>query len=150
VFIMKSGAHIWGGGMHRDALLSNYGRGKSLVKFFSLGHNWVIVCLCIKRESLYGRSDSLPHVSFEKAMSKKTIPHVPWEAHEMLLYGKVVNVLIKTQTCLWYTVAGTRLVRMIVTRDPSGRIEDRAYFSTYAEMSPKKIAQFFSLRRPPT
>jgi len=35
---------------------------------------------------------------------------------------------------------------MIVTRDPSGRIEDRAYFSTYAEMSPKKIAQFFSLR----
>jgi len=104
----------------------------------------------VERESLYGRSDSLPHVSFEKAMSKKTIPHVPWEAHEMLLYGKVVNVLIKTQTCLWYTVAGTRLVRMIVTRDPSGRIEDRAYFSTYAEMSPKKIAQFFSLRRPPT
>lgn len=74
---------------------------------------------------------------------------VPWESHEMLLYGKAVNVLIKTQTCLWYTARGTRLVRMIVTRDPSGRIEDRAYFSTYAEMSPKKIAQFFSLRWPP-
>ena len=38
----RSGAHIWGGGMHHDALLSNYGRGKSLVKFFSFGHNWVI------------------------------------------------------------------------------------------------------------
>jgi len=64
----------------------------------------------------------------------------------MLLYGKTVNVLIKTQTCLWYTGAGSRLVRMIVTRDPSGRIEDRAYFSTNAEMSPEKIPQSFSLR----
>jgi hypothetical protein len=70
----------------------------------------------------------------------------PWEAHNVLLYGKTVNVLIKTQTCLWYTVAGSRLVPMIVTRDPSGRIEDRAYFATDAEMSPKKIAQSFSLR----
>ena len=72
--------------------------------------------------------------------------NIPWEPHEMLLYGKTVNVLIKTQTCLWYTVAGSRLVRMIVTRDPSGRIEDRAYFSTNAEMSPGKVAQSFSLR----
>jgi hypothetical protein len=71
---------------------------------------------------------------------------IPWEPHEMLLYGKTVNVLIKTQTCLWYTVAGSRLVRKIVTRDPSGRLEDRAYFSTNAEMSPGKVAQSFSLR----
>jgi hypothetical protein len=34
--------------MHHDPLLSNYGRGKSLVKFFSFGHNWVIVCVCIE------------------------------------------------------------------------------------------------------
>jgi hypothetical protein len=64
----------------------------------------------------------------------------------MLLYGKTVTVLIKTQTCLWYTVAGGGLARMIVTRDPSDRIEDRAYFSTDAEMSVQEIAQAFSLR----
>ena len=44
----KSGPQIWGGGMHHDALLSNYGRGKSAVKVFSFGHNWVIVCLCVQ------------------------------------------------------------------------------------------------------
>jgi hypothetical protein len=64
----------------------------------------------------------------------------------MLLYGKTVTVLTKTQTCLWYTVAGGRLVRMIVTRDPSGRIEDRAYFSTDAGMKVEELAQIFSLR----
>ena len=233
----KSGAHIWGGGMHHDALLSNYGRGKSLVKFFSFGHNWVIVCLCIRTPWNENRFMAVP-IAFRMYRSKKRCPkkqyrkrtelaremveelipriplgrevilvgdteypcreivrhlplrivfigpmsmdaalyapppkktkgrgrprrkgkrllspkqliasnRVPWETHELLLYGKAVNVLIKTKTCLWYTVAGTRLVRMIVTRDPSGRIEDRAYFSTHAEMSPKKIAPFFSLR----
>jgi hypothetical protein len=72
--------------------------------------------------------------------------HIPWEPHEMLLYGKTVTVLIKSQTCLWYTVAGGRLVRMLVTRDPSGRIDDRAYFSTDAQMSVEEIARSFSLR----
>ena len=37
-------------------------------------------------------------------------------------------------------------MRMIVTRDPRGRIEDRAYFSTEAEMSVEELAQSFSLR----
>jgi len=44
----RSGAHIWGGGMHHDALLSNYGRENSLVKAFSFGHNWVIICACVQ------------------------------------------------------------------------------------------------------
>ena len=34
----KSGPQIFGGSMHHDPLLSNYGRGKTLVKFFSFGH----------------------------------------------------------------------------------------------------------------
>ena len=233
----KSGAHLWGGGMHHDALLSNYGRGKSLVKFFSFGHNWVIVCVCIQTPWNEERWMAVP-VAFRLYRSKKRCPkamyrkrtelaremleeldaHIPldrrvilvgdteyacrgvvrnlaprvvfvgpmamdaalydpppekksgrgrprkkgrrlkspkqlikdrsvrWKPQEMLLYGRRVTVLVKTQTCLWYTVAGARLVRMIVTRDPSGRIEDRAYFSTDAEMTPTEIAQYFSLR----
>lgn len=233
----KSGAHIWGGGMHHDALLSNYGRGKSLVKFFSFGHNWVIVCICVRTPWNENRWMAVP-IAFRLYRSKKRCPkeqyrkrtqlaremveeittwlprdrvvilvgdteyacrevvrglprriefigpmsmdaalfepppanakgrgrprkkgrrllspkqliaaeHIPWESHEMLLYGKTVTVLTKTQTCLWYTVAGGRLVRMIVTRDPSDRIEDRAYFSTDAEMKVEKLAQIFSLR----
>lgn len=233
----KSGAHIWGGGMHHDALLSNYGRGKSLVKFFSFGHNWVIVCACVQTPWNQNRWMAIP-VAFRLYRSKKRCPKsqyrkrtelaresvaslnklipedrrilllgdteyacrevvrglperivfvgpmnmdaalyappppkqkgrgrprvkgkrlsspkqliaankIPWESQEMLLYGKTVMVLVKTQTCLWYTVAGAKRVRMLVTRDPSGRIEDRAYFSTDAEMTVQEIAQAFSLR----
>jgi hypothetical protein len=233
----KSGAHLWGGGMHHDALLSNYGRGKSLVKFFSFGHNWVIACVCIQTPWNENRWMAIP-VAFRLYRSKKRCPKakyrkrtelardmlveldaqipqdrrviivgdteyacrqivrnlpervvfigpmamdaalynpppkkksgrgrpckkgkrlkspkqlikdrsVPWKPQEMLLYGRRVTVLVKTQCCLWYTVASGRLVRMIVTRDPSGRIEDRAYFSTDAQMSPLEIAQYFSLR----
>jgi len=233
----KSGAHLWGGGMHHDALLSNYGRGKSLVKFFSFGHNWVIVCVCIPMPWNVERWMAVP-VAFRLYRSKKRCPKakyrkrtelaremltelelqipqeravilvgdseyacrevvrslsermvfigpmamdaalydpppkkksgrgrpckkgarlkspkqliknrsVRWQPQEMLLYGKRITVLVKTQTCLWYTVAGGRFVRMIVTRDPNGRIEDRAYFSTDAKMSPSEIAQYFSLR----
>ena len=53
---------------------------------------------------------------------------------------------IKSKTCLWYTVAGSKLVRMIVTRDPKGRFEDRAYFTTDPEMTTEYIARTFSLR----
>jgi hypothetical protein len=233
----KSGAHVWGGGMHHDALLSNYGRGKSLVKFFSFGHNWVIVCVCIQTPWNKDRYMAIP-IAFRLYRSKKRCPknqyrkrtelaremiekisewlpqdrvallvgdteyacrevvrrlperivfvgpmsmdaalytpppamntgrgrprkkgnrllspkqliaasHFPWTSHEMVLYGKKVTVLTKTQTCLWYTVAEGRLLRMIVTRDPKGRIEDRAYFTTDAEMSVQEIARSFSLR----
>jgi len=65
----KSGAHIWGGGMHHDALLSNYGRGKSLVKF----HNWVIVCVCIRTPWNENRWMAVP-IAFRLYRSKKRCP----------------------------------------------------------------------------
>jgi hypothetical protein len=233
----KSGAHLWGGGMHHDALLSNYGRGKSMVKFLSFGHNWVIVCVCIQTPWNENRWMAIP-IALRLYRSKKRCPEkqyrkrtelaremvemidtwmpegrkalligdteyackgivrgltkrivfvgpmnmdaalydpppakntgsgrprkkgkrllspkqliaandIPWESRDMVLYGKTVTVFIKTQTCLWYTVAGVIPVRMIVTRDPKRRIEDRAYFTTDAEMSADEIAQSFSLR----
>jgi hypothetical protein len=69
----KSGAHIWGGGMHHDPLLSNYGRGKSLVKFFSFGHNWVIVCVCIQTPWNENRWMAIP-IAFRLYRSKKQCP----------------------------------------------------------------------------
>jgi hypothetical protein len=111
----KSGAQIWGGAMHHDALLSNYGRGKSSVKVFSFGHNWVIVCICIQTPWNKDRFMAIP-IAFRLYRSKKRCPKE--KSHKMVLYGKTVTVLIKSKTCLWYTVAGSKLVRMIVTRDP--------------------------------
>jgi len=71
---------------------------------------------------------------------------VRWKRRKLVLYGKKLEVLIKSQRCLWYTVAKTRLLQMIVTRDPSGRIEDRAYFTTDTRMGLGAIARSFSLR----
>ena len=232
----KSGAHIWGAGMHHDPLLSNYGRGKTLVKFFSFGHNWVILCICVALPWNKDNRIAIP-IAFRLYRSKKQCPaeqykkrtelaremlgmvvdwipthhkirlvgdneyacrnvvydlpkrvvfigpvvlndalydepkprsgrgrkrkkgermlspekliaaeQIPWEKHTVVLYGKPVEVLIKSQKCLWYTVAGQRLVRVIVTRDPKGHIEDRAYFSTDANMSVNDIARTFSHR----
>ena len=70
----------------------------------------------------------------------------PWQTLTASLYGKNVSIHIKTRDCLWYTVAGTRPVRMILTRDPSGRIDDRAYFSTDTERSAEDLLRLFSYR----
>jgi SRSO17 transposase len=231
----KQGAHIWGAGMHHDPLLSNYGRGSKLLKQFSFGHSWVILCLHVPLPwrpdrgmaipvhfRLYRPKKQTPEAEYKKRtqLAREMITEVerwvpqgrricvvgdseyscetvvnglperfvfvgavhmdaalyalaeprsgrgrprkkgarlpspkelatrdtPWEEHSVAMYGRVVQVLIKTQVCLWYTVAGTRLVRVIVTRDPSGRIGDRAYFSTDSTMSVETLAQRFSYR----
>jgi hypothetical protein len=71
---------------------------------------------------------------------------VPWQRRTVLLYGRAVDVLIKTQVGLWYRVAGSRCVRMIVTRDPKRRIEERAYFTTDVDMGVDDLAHGFSRR----
>jgi len=232
----KSGAHIWGGGMHHDPLLSNYGRGSKLVKFFCFGHNLVILSVCValpwntdrviaipfmfrlyrskkycpkhlyrKRTELarqmvvkaagwldeqriiflvgdteYACENVVKHLpdsivfigpmNMDAALYAPALPrtgrgrkpkkgkrllsprqlcnadNIPWQSRTLILYGKKVQVLIKEQMGLWYQVAGTRLVCIIVTRDPTGRIEDRAYFSTDHHMTTEQIARSFSYR----
>ena len=62
-----------------------------------------------------------------------------WEKQELRLYGRDVVLLLQTFTCLWYTVAGTQLVRVVLTRDPKRRWQDRAYFCTDTCRSPAQI-----------
>jgi len=69
-----------------------------------------------------------------------------WEIHRLVLYGREVELLIKTRVCLWYQVTGTRPVRIVVTRDPKGRIEDRAYFSTDPDMDADEVLRAFARR----
>jgi hypothetical protein len=71
---------------------------------------------------------------------------VPWKRVTVSVYGRKVEVLTKTCACLWYTVSGTRMVRMVVTRDPRARIEDRAYFATDPGMPLEELLQRFSRR----
>ena len=69
-----------------------------------------------------------------------------WKTVSPVIYRQKVAVKIKTQMGMWYRVAGTRMVRMVVTRDPSGRIEDRAYFTTNMDLSVEELLEGFSRR----
>jgi len=73
---------------------------------------------------------------------------IRWQHRTLSIYGRQVNALIKTQTGLWYRVAGIRPTRMIVVRDPKGRIGDRAYFVTQPAFTPQQIAAGFARRWP--
>jgi hypothetical protein len=71
---------------------------------------------------------------------------VRWRRVTIRVYGRKVKVLVKTMTCLWYRVAGTRMVKMVVTRDPKGLIEDRAYFVTDPRIAVEDLLERFSHR----
>ncbi len=71
---------------------------------------------------------------------------VRWKRVTINAYGRKVKILVKTTTCLWYTVAATRVVKMVVTRDPKGRIQDRAYFATDPDMRIGELLERFSHR----
>jgi DDE superfamily endonuclease/Archaeal putative transposase ISC1217 len=70
----------------------------------------------------------------------------PWRTLTAHIYGRKISIQVKTCDALWYTVAGTRLVRVILTRDPTGRLRDRAYFSTDTGRCVEDILRVFSFR----
>jgi len=69
-----------------------------------------------------------------------------WVKLVLPIYGRNVDILVKTLVCLWPTVAGHRPVRVVITRDPKGRIEDRVYGCTDAKRSVEEILSIFSRR----
>lgn len=70
----------------------------------------------------------------------------PWRKVQLMLYGQDVTILTKTQMCMWYNTAGTRWGRMVVTRDPSGRLKERAFFSTKRDVSIEEVLAQFARR----
>lgn len=251
----RSGAHIWGAGMHYDALRSNDGRGVKRVVSLAFGQSWVIVSLLVpvpwngsrllavpvlfrldrskstcpaddyrKRSELAadlvellcrwlpssrrlrllgddeyaskivakriaalvqeeqddkrnGRRRSLPEkvelcgpMDMDAAFFAPPPPYdgrgrprkkglrlpspqplaaeslTPWKAKEVHIDGRDVEVLTKTQVGLWYSVTGSCLVRMVVTRDPKGRINDRASFMTEATVTVEQVIVSYSYR----
>lgn len=70
----------------------------------------------------------------------------PWEKLTLTIYGKEVTLLAKAQHALWYTVAGTQQLSIVVTRDPAGHLRDRAFFSTENERTECEILVQFARR----
>lgn len=73
---------------------------------------------------------------------------VPWQKRKLWLYGRKVTMLIKQQSGLWYRVAGEQVVRMVVTRDPKGKFEDRAFFTTDVALNNAGVLRAVARRWP--
>jgi len=70
----------------------------------------------------------------------------PWKKLTLTIYGREVTLLVKAQQALWYTVAGSQRLSVVVTRDPAGRLRDGAFFSTDEESSARDILVQYARR----
>jgi len=70
----------------------------------------------------------------------------PWIKTTACLYGHTVKVWYQSIDALWYSSAGSRLLRIVVVRDPSGRRRDDCFFSTDLTLQPLQILETFALR----
>jgi hypothetical protein len=73
---------------------------------------------------------------------------IRWTKTRVTLYGRRVRVWYKSCTALWYHSAGTRHLRVVLVRDPSGRRKDDCFFSTDLTLSPRAILELFAMRWP--
>jgi hypothetical protein len=71
-----------------------------------------------------------------------------WIKTTVCLYGRQVKVWYQSIDALWYSSAGSRLLRIVVVRDPSGRRRDDCFFSTDLTLKPPQILETFALRWP--
>jgi SRSO17 transposase len=234
----KSGPHIWGAGIHYDAVSSTYGGALGRTVTLSFGHCWVVLSLWVplpwnserglalpvfwrlyrqkKRcpAEVYKKKTELAREILDKLLAVLPPSHsllldgdgeyacrtlvrnlpervtflgpvdmdaalygpppprtkgamgrprrrgarlpspkrlaaddsIPWAETQVRIYGRTVTLLVKTQACLWWTVTGARRLSLIVTRDPKGRIDDRAYFSTDPSHGIQDITTVFCRR----
>ena len=92
------------------------------------------------RPRVHGRRQASPKQRAQRRKSR-------WRKIRVTLYGgRSTELLVQTWTCLWYTATKARLVRVVLTRDPKGNCEDRAFFSTFHSATPAEILQRFAGR----
>src|ERR1700677_2987452 len=75
-------------------------------------------------------------------------PKAYWTKTNVHLYGRKVKVWDHSIDVLWYSSAGSRLLRIVVVRDPSGRRRDDCFFSTDRTLKTTQLQENFALRCP--
>jgi hypothetical protein len=94
----------------------------------------------VGRPRVHGKRLASPEQRAQASTSK-------WKRTRVHLYGgKLTEIMTQSWTCLWYTATGQRLVRVVLTRDPRGNCQDRAFFSTDHSATPDEILQRFAGR----
>jgi hypothetical protein len=69
-----------------------------------------------------------------------------WTALPLVLYGRAVTPRVFTFTALWYGALRSRLVQIVVVRDPSRRRRDEAFFCTDLHSEAAFILQTYAAR----
>ncbi len=64
-----------------------------------------------------------------------------WRRVTVFMYQRSVELQVKVFVTRWTKALGSRPIKMILTRDPSGRLKDRAYFSTDLDASVETILE---------
>jgi len=62
-----------------------------------------------------------------------------WERVQVEERGQLKERLLFTCVVLWYTVCGSRPVRLVISRDPAGHEEDDFFFTTETSIQPQAV-----------
>lgn len=84
------------------------------------------------RPRLYGEREPSPAERLGRSGGR-------WRRVQVRMYGRDVTLLIKTAVTRWRKVTGTKPVLLVLTRDPKGNFQDRAFFSTDLTASPAEV-----------
>jgi len=69
----------------------------------------------------------------------------PWKRLRLFIYGKKKTLQVKEMTALWPSAA-YRSIKILVVRDPSGKVSDQAFFSTNVHLSATQILEAYARR----
>ena len=69
-----------------------------------------------------------------------------WKTVTVQVYGRTVEVEIKSFQALWYKVAGGRLMSFVIVRGWPGHRRDDVFFCTDLSVSPEEIIRRYCLR----
>lgn len=88
-----------------------------------------------------------PKEAAAKADRKRTtVGAWVWQAVDVTVYGCARSLSALTYEALWPTVAGKRTLRIVVVRDPSGRMKDIYLFTTDLAASMTWVITMFAWR----
>lgn len=71
---------------------------------------------------------------------------IPFKEIEATVYGEARAFLVKEVKAVWYRVAKSQLLSILIVRDPAGKDEDEFFFTTDLSLSPEMILELIAGR----
>lgn len=71
---------------------------------------------------------------------------IPWQEIQTTVYGETRTFLVKGIKALWYRVAKSRLLFILIVRDPTGENDDEFFFTTDLSLLPDMILELIAGR----